>query len=169
MRWDSEHAEAFSDIQAQLQEATRLAHRDPEKILCVNTYSSDKHWAVAATQCNPSELDKPLLDQVHHPLAFLSSSFNEREENWSTYEREAYAVVQAFRKLDYLLSYDPTTRVFTDHRNLLFAFNPVAMKPSLGRHKVLKVVRWALYLISFNYRIEHVPGDFNTWPNIMTH
>lgn len=41
------------------------------------------------------------------------------------------------------------------------------MEPSLGRHKVLKAVRWALYLSFFNYRIEHVPGTSNTWPDIM--
>ncbi len=67
-----------------------------------------------------------------------------------------------------MLSCDSTTRVFTDHRNLLFAFNPVSMEPSLGRHKVLKVVRWALFLSAFTYRIEHVHRDVNTWPDIMT-
>lgn len=166
--WEEAHVKAFKDLQVQIQQSTRLTHRDPSKTLCVHTDASDKYWAVAATQCDPDELGKPLIDQKHYPLAFLSSAFNEREEHWSTYEREAYAVVQAFRKLDYLLACDPTTRVFTDHRNLLFVFNPVAMEPSLGRHKVLKVVRWALFLSSFNYRIEHVPGVSNTWPDIMT-
>ena len=166
--WDKKHEAAFNDIQEQLQEATRLAHRDRAMSLCVHADASDKHWAVCATQCNPSELSKPISDQVHQPLAFLSGTFSEREVHWTTYEREAFAVVQAFRKLDYLLACDPTTRIFTDHRNLLFAFNPVAMEPSLGRHKVLKVIRWALFLSAFNYRIEHVPGDSNIWPDIMT-
>ena len=67
-----------------------------------------------------------------------------------------------------MLSCDPTTCVFTDHRKLLFAFNPVSMEPSLGRHKVLKVIRWAIFLSAFTYRIEHVHGDINTWPDIMT-
>lgn len=137
-------------------------------VLCLHTDASDRHWAAAATQCSPEDLSKPLTDQSHQPLAFLSGTFSEREEHWSTYEREAFAVVQGFRKLDYLLACDQSTRVFTDHRNLLFAFNPAAMEPSLGRHKVLKVVRWALYLSAFTYRIEQVPGDVNTWPDIMT-
>lgn len=105
---------------------------------------------------------------VSSPLAFLSSSFTEREEHWSSYEREPYAVVQDLRKIDYMLSTDPTTRVFSYHRKLLFAFTPVEMEPSLGRHEVLKVVRWALYLSAFNYRIDNVPEDLNTWPDIMT-
>ena len=166
--WNETHSRAFRDLQEQIQDATRLAHRNPDLVLCISTDASEKHWAVAATQCHPRELSKPQATQKHQPLAFLSGTFSEREEHWSTYEREAFAVVQAFRKLDYMLSCDVTTRVFTDHRNLLFAFNPAAIVPSLGRHKVLKVVRWALYLSAFTYRIEHVPGDSNTWPDIMT-
>lgn len=166
--WDEKHRAAFLDLQEQIQESTRLAHRDPSLTLCIHSDASDKHWAVCATQCTETELAKPMLEQSHIPLAFLSGTFSEREEHWSTYEREAFSVVQAFRKLDYLLACDSTTRVFTDHRNLLFTFNPVFMEPSLGRHKVLKVVRWALFLSAFNYRIEHVPGDVNIWPDIMT-
>lgn len=166
--WTDTHATAFKDLQNQIQEATRLVHRNPEKTFCVHTDASDKHWAICATQCDPSELLKRSIDQSHEPLAFLSGTFSEREEHWSTYEREAFAVVQAFKKLDYLLTCDATTRVFTDHRNLLFTFNPIAMEPSLGRHKVLKVIRWALFLSGFNYRIEHVPGNTNIWPDIMT-
>ena len=166
--WDEKHEVAFKDLQEQLQEATRLAHRDPEMTLCVHTDASDKHWAVCATQCKPIELSRPTIEQVHQPLAFLSGTFSDREGHWSTYEREAFAVVQAFRKLDFLLACDPTTCIFTDHRNLLFTFNPIAMEPSLGRHKVLKVIRWALFLSAFKYRIEHVPGDSNIWPDLMT-
>lgn len=152
--WNDTHQNAFNSLQEQLKESTR----NPKMTLCIHTDAFDKHWAVAATQCDQMELAKPLLEQKHHPLAFLSSAFSEREEHWSTYEREAYAVVQAFRILDYLLSCDISTRVFADHRNLLFVFNPAAMEPSPGRHKVLKVVRWALFLSAFTYRIEHVPG-----------
>ena len=87
------HEAAFKDLQEQFQEATRLVHRDPKMALCVHTDASDKHWPVCATQCHPSELSKPIGDQVHQPLAFLSSAFSEREKHWSTYGREAFAVV----------------------------------------------------------------------------
>lgn len=166
--WNEKHVFAFNDLQEQLKEATRLTHRDPNMTLCIHTDASDRHWALVATQCKPEELNKLIQDQSHQPLAFLSGTFSDREEHWSTYEKEAFAVVQAFKKLDYLLACDTSTRVFTDHRNLLFTFNPISMEPSLGRHKVLKVVRWALFLSAFTYRIEHVPGDVNTWPDIMT-
>ena len=147
---------------------TSLAHRKSELPLCIHTDASDQYWAVCATQCEEQELYKPIVDQRHEPLAFLSGAFSDRETHWTTYERKAYAVVQAFRKLDYILLCEDSTRIFTDHRNLLFVFNPVALEPYLGRHKVLKVVLWALFLSSFSYRIEHVAVNDNTWPDIMT-
>lgn len=166
--WNNTHSEAFDRLQGRIKQATRLAYRNPKMVLCLHTDASDRHWAAAAAHCSPGDLSKPLTDQSHQPLAFLSGTFSEREEHWSTYERKAFAVVQAFRKLDYLLAYDRSTRVFIDHQNLLSAFNPAAMKPSLRRRKVLKVVRWALYRIPLMYRIEHVQGDVKTWPDIMT-
>lgn len=79
---------------------------------------------------------------MHEPLAFLSGSFSGLKEHCSTYERESMAVVQVFRKLDYLLSCDFSTIISTDHRELLFTFNPIAMDPSVGHHKLLKVIPW---------------------------
>lgn len=166
--WCEEHSEAFSGLQEQLQHAVKTAHRDPTTRLCVHTDASDSFWAAAVTQCQPGELEKPIHDQIHEPLAFLSGAFNTTQEHWSTYEREAYAVVSTFKRLDYMLACETSVSIFTDHRNLLFAFHPSALEPSLGRHKVLKVIRWALFLSTFTYSIEHVPGELNTLPDIMT-
>lgn len=101
-------------------------------VLCTHTDASEKYWAVAATQCDMEKPQKPFTDQQHSVLAFRSSSFPVREKHRSTYERKAYAAVQAFRKVDYFLACDATTRVFTDPRNFLFAFNHVAIRGSLG-------------------------------------
>lgn len=30
------------------------------------------------------------------------------------------------------------------------------------------MIHWELYLSAFTYRTEHVPGDLNTWPDVMT-
>lgn len=58
--------------------------------------------------------------------------------------------------------------MFTDHWNLLFVFQRTSIEKSLGRLKVLNVIRWALYLSTFTYRIEHVPGDKNVMVDIIT-
>ncbi len=51
--------------------------------------------------------------------------------------------------------------LYTDHRNLLFVYNPEVREPPLERHIISKVERWGLYLSKFQYVIEHVDGDFN--------
>ena len=67
-----------------------------------------------------------------------------------------------------MLMCEQDLRVFTDHRNLLFVFAPSTLEPSLGRHKVLKGLRWAVLLSRFVYCIEHVNGDENVMADIMT-
>lgn len=67
-----------------------------------------------------------------------------------------------------MLQCESKIHLFSDHRNLLFVYNPMAMEPALGRHIVTKVQRWALFLSRFNYTIEHIPGKSNVMADIMT-
>lgn len=83
--WHNQHLPAFNDLQEQLKKATQPTHIDTSMTQCIHTDASDCHWALAATQCMPEELNKPIQDQVHQPLAFLRGTFSEREELWSTY------------------------------------------------------------------------------------
>lgn len=166
--WSSHAQRAFHDIQEQMRKMVSTAHRDPRKVLCLHTDASNAHWAAAITQCTSCELQKDVPTQAHEPLAFLSGAFSPTQEVWTTYEKEAYAIIMSFRKLAYLFACDHTTTIFTDHWNLLFVFHPSALDPALGRHKILKVLRWALFLSSFTYKIEHIPGEHNTLPDIMT-
>lgn len=98
------HLVAFTGLHNQLRRAIRLAHHNTEEIVCIHTDASVLHWAVCPRQFTSSDLDEVVTDQAHEPLAFISGTFCERESHWSTYEREAYAVVQGCRKLDYLLT-----------------------------------------------------------------
>lgn len=49
----------------------------------------------------------------------------------------------------------------TDHRNLLFVNAPLTIEPSMGRHIVLKVQKWAILLSKFDNVINHVHGEEN--------
>lgn len=87
--------------------------------LCIHTDASDIHLAVCVTQCAEIDLQTAPQNQFHHPLTILNCIFSDREVRWYTYEREVFSVVQAFRKLDYLLTCEKSTRVFTNHWYLL--------------------------------------------------
>lgn len=41
--------------------------------------------------------------------------------------KEAYAIVQVFNKMDYLFMIEEETHVHTDHRSVLFVFNPLVL------------------------------------------
>ena len=166
--WNNEHVSAFQDLTEQLREAVKLAHRRQDMILCVYTDASDAHWAAVVTQCDPEQLSLPVTEQSHQPLAFLGSAFNSTQRNWTTFEQEAYAVFQTFERMDYMFACEDNIHIYTDHRNLLFVFDPLSLKPSLGRHVVNKVYRWALYLSRFTYTIEHVEGVNNVSADMLT-
>lgn len=66
-------------------------------------------------------------NQIHEPLKFFGGRIRGPLENWTTFEKEAYAIYDVFRKREYLLIVEANGRLFTDHRNLLFVFHPHAM------------------------------------------
>lgn len=80
--------------------------------------------------------------------------------------KEGFAILETFHRLDYLLMQD--SLFFTDHRNLLLVFASFTTEPAIGRYKALKVLRWAVFLSQFKYRIEHVEGVHNIMADIIT-
>ena len=167
LSWGPAQEAVFKGLQDTLLNSVKMAYRDSDKTLCLFTNASSKYWAAVVTQTEPDQLQLPHEDQVHEALAFLGGEFNETEKRWTTFEQEAFAIFSAFDKLSYLF-HGETTHVFTDHRNLLFVFAPLAMTPTLGRHAVSKVHRWALFLSRFDYILEHIDGESNVCADIMT-
>lgn len=43
-----------------------------------------------------------------------------------------------FEKLEYMLMGEQPVNRFTDHRNILLVFEPVALEPNIGRHVISK-------------------------------
>jgi RNase H-like domain found in reverse transcriptase len=74
-RWRAEHQQAFEEMQKQLQKLPVVAHPDPEKVLCVFSEASDKYFSGVITQIPNGDLDLPVAEQHHQPLAFSSGAF----------------------------------------------------------------------------------------------
>lgn len=149
LSWGREHKKAISSIQDSLREAVRLAFPKPDHVICIYTEASEVLWASVITQTKEEQLEKPVEEQQHEPLAFLGGKFSGAQKNWSTFEKEAYAVVQTFKRMDYLLWGAKQTHVYTDHKNLLYVFAPLALRPNSPRHGISKVHRWAIHLSKF--------------------
>ena len=58
-----------------LTNAVEVAHVDDDKHLCLFCDASDKHFRAALTQISPADITKPVGEQHHEPLEFLSGTF----------------------------------------------------------------------------------------------
>jgi hypothetical protein len=55
-----------------------LEFPDPDKRICVLTDASDRFYAGLVTHIDEKQLDLPIEEQDHQPLAFLSAEFRAR-------------------------------------------------------------------------------------------
>jgi hypothetical protein len=47
-------------------------------------------------------------------------------------------------------------------------YAPLSLDPSLARHTVSKIQRWAPKLTTYNYRIEHIAGVLHVWTDLLS-
>lgn len=168
LSWGAIHDDALSTIQDSLKQAVKLTFPKKDHATCVYTDASDAFWAAVVTQTKIEQLQRKMSEQEHEPLAFLGGKFTGSQKNWTTYEKEAYAIVQTFERLDYLFWGAHPVHVFTDHRNLLYVFAPIALRPNSPRHVLSKVHRWAIHLSRFEFVIDHIEGANNVFADILT-
>ena len=67
------------------------------------TDACEGHWGLVVTQISPEAEDLVLEDQDHEPLMVLSGSFSGAASRWAIVEKEAFVIVEAFNRTDYLL------------------------------------------------------------------
>jgi hypothetical protein len=163
--WSDEHARAFDTLKETLQHCTLVSYPDPDKVQCVFTDASDLHSGGVVTQIDVVDLGKPFKEQAHQPLGFCGHHFNGSELNWATSDKEAYAVVDVFRKLSYLFVSKLGVRLFTDHRNLVMIFNPSKCSVQASQ----RLTRWSMELTTYpRFIVEHIAGAENVWPDLLS-
>jgi hypothetical protein len=113
-------------------------------------------------------LDIPFHDQQHQPRALTSGRCRGSQERGTIPEKEAFAVIETVTKHSYLLLAAENFSILSDHFNLKCMYAPLSLDPSLARHTVSKIRRWALKLATYNYRIEHIAGELNIWTDLLT-
>lgn len=166
--WERQQQEAFDACRAALVRMVPLAYPRSEAEVCVYTDASDEFWGAIVTQVEPTMLSRPRDDQAHEPLAFLSGRFVGAASRWPIVEKEAFAVVETCKRLEYILLRPGGFRIFTDHRNLIYMFDPLSIDGNLQRYQMNKLQRWAMVMASFPYKIEHVDGVDNVWADMLS-
>ena len=93
---------AAQDLVAQ---AVPLYHPRPGCVVLMFPDASEFHWGSFLTQVPEEEFRSgvALENMSHKPLAFLSDSFKGSQLRWATVDKDGFAIVNTFRRLEYLL------------------------------------------------------------------
>ena len=161
VEWTPELEACWKDLMARIQKAANefMATYDPLLALCLFTDASDFYWALMITQCPYEDLDKPVSEQRHRPIMFLSGKFTEAQTRWHISHKELFPIVHAFQRVPYYLYGHPgKVIVHTDHGNLVHILDPHACEKVsyLGR-----LNRWGLLFQQADIEIHHVAGEDN--------
>jgi hypothetical protein len=128
-----------------------LAFPDPDKRICVLTNASDRFYAGLVTQIHKEQLDLPMEEKDHQPLASLSGEFKGAQLRWTVPEKKGFANVDTVTKVNCLLPSHDKFSILSDHLKLTYIYNPVFAVPTLARHIIHKLQRWALHMSVFSY------------------
>ncbi|OWZ10056.1 hypothetical protein PHMEG_00017147 [Phytophthora megakarya] len=154
--WSDDEAACVQRCKYALQNVLLLAHPDPEKLLTVYTDASDEHWGTVITQIAQSHATPPVSEQEHEPFMITKVGYN------------TYAMVETFRRADYLLHRLDGIALFTDHRNLCYIVDPHSVSSSVPKYRTDKLHRWALLLMRYQYEIHDIAGDENVWTDLLS-
>ncbi|XP_078000810.1 uncharacterized protein LOC144453400 [Glandiceps talaboti] len=143
VNWGESQERAFKLLKEILSREPVLRLPDFEKTFILRTDASDVGLGAVLMQ---------EFDDGKFPLAYASRKLHPREKSYSVIERECLAIIWAMQKLQQYL-YGREFILETDHQPLIY----------LKRAKVAnsRLMRWALYLQSFNYRIVAIKGSMN--------
>jgi len=141
--WGPEQEAAFQNLKREMCEDVALASIDYEKPIVLKTDASQ-------IGCGAVLVNR--IDGRDRPIAFISKRFKKSEINARIYEKEAFAIIWAYRKLkDFLWGHKFSIQ--TDCRAVQFIKNMKDKKP--------KISRWALEMSSWDAEIILVKGSVN--------
>ena len=166
--WTEGRLKAWSDAQDLAAHTVTLYHPRPGCQVLMFPDASECHWGSFVTQVPDAEMDQnlPVEDMTHEPLAFLSGTFKGSQMRWATIDKEGFAIVSTFRRLEHFLWNG--VHIFTDHRNLAYIFDPEACVTSVSKALAQRLEGWKCVLGQYRYTICHIPGDRNSWGDLLS-
>ena len=143
--WDKEQAKAFRQIKQMVGDVKTLAYFDP----------NGETFVVA--DASPHGLGAVLyqrLGEQYRVVEYAHRSLTSVERRYSQTEKEALGLVYACEHF-YMYLAGRRFTLITDHKPLQSIFGNASSKPTL------RLERWALRLMAFEYTIRYEPGPTN--------
>ncbi len=162
--WNEELSKTWTLAKDVLENRVALGHIDPNMALCAFPDASERYWGLFVSQLPYQELHQATQSTQHHPLIFLSGMFTKNQTNWPIVEKEGYAVVQLDR-VRYLLQ-GRSIHIYTDHRNLQYIWG--GHPSTVSKAASQRLQNWKGILSTFEYTIEHIPGESNHWGDMLS-
>ncbi len=144
--WKQDYKSIFDQVKAALQSSSSIFYPNYDFKWILRTDASD--FGVGAVLL---QVDDTISPPQHQPIGFVSQKLSPQATRWSTIEKEAYAVYFGVKSFSYYLIGKPFV-LQTDHANLQW------MEASV----VPKILRWRIYLQTYQFVIQHIPGKVNT-------
>ena len=146
-QWGPEQEKAFQLLKDCLTSPPILGYPDFSRDFIIHTDASG--YGVGSVLAQMQGVPGKEREVV---ISYTSQHLNKTQTNWSTIEKEAYAIVHAV-KIFYSYLYGRKFQVLTDHRSLQWL---MSIKEPTG-----KLARWALRLQEFDIDISYRPGKAN--------
>ena len=124
-QWTERLQSAFNETKQALASATLLIHPSNTATTCLTVDASNLAVGVL----------EQFLDGNWKPLAFFSRKLDKAQKNYSTFDRELFAIYAAVKHFGYFIE-GRRFHIFTDHKPLTFAFasNSDRWTPRQQRH-----------------------------------
>ena len=141
--WAGAHQRAFEALKEAVTHAPVLAAPQVNGTFIVHTDASDRRVGATLEQ---------FTDTGRRVIAYHSRRLNPAEENYSAYEREQLAIIDALRAWRHYLA-GRRFRLHTDHNTLRFLHT----KTNISRREA----RWLELLAEFDFEVVYKPGKDN--------
>ena len=141
--WTEKQQERFEDLRDVLCKELLLRYPNFDEPFIITTDASD--IAVGAILSQGKIGEDP-------PIAYASQVLNPAQENYSTTEKECFAIIYAVKQFR-TYTYGRKFFLVTDHRPLQWLFSV--------KDPVSRLARWKITLADYNYEIIYKPGCVN--------
>jgi len=153
-KWNQASKNAFEKLKEMISSSSALAPFDVSLPVIVSSDASDVGLGAVLSVVDP------VLGQ--RTVEFASKTLTAAERKFSTTEKESYALVWACEKWrPYLLGRKFTLE--TDHEPLRMIFSTKGLD-----RMSLRIARWAVRLMAFNFDIKYKRGAENTIPDFFS-
>ena len=100
-----------------------------------------------------------IIDHIEHPISYISQKLNNHQRNYSTIEKECYALLVAIRSFSVYFG-SSHVLVYTDHNPLVYLATMYLTDQ--------KLMRWRLQLQEYDLEIVHRQGKQNILSDILS-